>query len=218
MKKVNIGKIYSILRKEVKKYNVPFVELLEVKSNNPFKVLVSTILSARTNDKTTARVSAELFSRVKNINELGKLPLKQIDNIIKSVNYHKTKSRNLKELPNVIKKEFKGRIPKDVDELLKLPGVGRKTANLVSSVAFRKDAVYVDTHVHRIMNRLGYVKTKSPEKTEKALREKLPKKYWREISGFLVMFGQNTCKPQIPLCSKCPVKKYCNRINVKLSK
>ncbi|MDD5417736.1 MAG: endonuclease III [Candidatus Nanoarchaeia archaeon] len=214
MKEVQIGKIYSILKKETKKYDTPYAHLVKVRTNEDYRTLVSTILSARTRDETTARVSEQLFSKAGNLKGLNKLSLKQIEKIIKPVNYYKTKSKNLKKLASVVDKEFNGRIPCSVEELIRLPGVGRKTANLVSSVVFNKDAVYVDTHVHRIMNRFGYVSTKTPEKTEKELRKKLPKKYWREISEFLVVFGQNLCKPQIPLCSKCPVSKYCYRINV----
>lgn len=218
LKSVPIGKIYSVLKKEVKKFKVPVVDLMHMQTKDPFKVLITTILSARTKDQTTLVCAKRLFGKVRSFSALGKLSQKQIEKLIYPVGFYKTKAKHLKQLPVVLKKEFGGKIPRNVDELVKLPGVGRKTANLVVTVAFQGKAVCVDTHVHKILNRLGYVKTKNPHQTELVLRKKLPKKYWGKINAFLVAFGQNTCTPVSPYCSKCPIRKYCNRIGVKKSR
>src|SRR3989344_7952375 len=214
MKNVDIDKIYKILKKEVKGYKVPVVDLVKIKTKSHFNVLVATILSARTKDETTIKVCEKLFEMVKCPDDFEKLSAKEIENLIYPVGFYKTKAKHLKKLPGVLKKEFNGKIPSEIDDLLKLPGVGRKTANLVRAVGFNKPAVTVDVHVNRIMNRLGYVKTKNPYETEMELREKLPKKYWEKINYLLVAFGQNLCRPVSPYCSKCPIIEYCNQINV----
>jgi endonuclease III len=212
---LEIDKIYKILSKEVPKYKVPVVELVEAQTKDPFKILIATILSARTKDKTTSYSVNKLFKKVKNAKDLDKLSISQIEKLIYPVGFYKNKSKYLKKLPKVLDDEFKGRIPSEIDELLKLPGVGRKTANLVRAVAFRKPAICVDVHVHRISNRLGYVKTKTPYDTEMALRAKLPKKYWLKWNYLLVAFGQNLCRPVSPKCDTCPIKKYCKRVGIK---
>ena len=217
MKKVNIDKINQILEKEVLKWKVPVAELIEVQTKDPFKVLVATILSARTKDQTTAMVSKRLFKTVKKPKDLEKLSIKQLEKLLHPVGFYKNKAKFLKALPLKLK-EFNNKIPKTIDELTTLPGVGRKTANLVVGVAFKTPAICVDTHVHRITNRLGYVKTTSPFKTEMALRKKLPKKYWISLNTYFVAFGQNLCNPISPWCSKCPIENYCNKINVKKSR
>jgi len=214
MKKIDIGKIHDILRKHVLKYRVPVVDFIEIQTKDPFKILVSTILSARTKDETTVAACKKLFSKINKVTALEKLSQKQIEKLIYPVGFYKTKAKHLKQLPKVLKKEFGGKIPRTIDGLLKLPGVGRKTANLVVVIAFRKPGVCVDTHVHRIMNRLGYVRTKNPHETEMALRKKLPKKYWRTFNSIIVAFGQHLCRPISPQCEICPIKKYCNRIKV----
>ena len=213
MKEINIPKIYSILKKHVKDYKVPVVDLIEIQTNDPFKVLVATILSARTKDETTVKVCERLFSKVKDFRDFDKLKQSEIEELIYPVGFYRNKAKSLKKLPAKIK-ELKG-IPRNIDDLLKLPGVGRKTANLVLVNAFDKDAIGVDVHVHRISNRLGYVKTKNPEETEKALRKKLPRRYWKDINRLFVMLGQNICKPVSPYCSKCPINKYCKKVGVK---
>ena len=215
MKNVDIDSVYRILSKEIKRYNAPVVDLIEIQTKDPFKVLIATILSARTKDETTAKVCEKLFERVKSIEDLEKLSSKEIEKFIYPVGFYKTKAKHLKKLPGVLRKEFDGKIPSEIDDLLKLPGVGRKTANLVRAVGFGKPAVTVDVHVNRIMNRLGYVKTKTPHETEIVLREKLPKKYWGKINYLFVAFGQNLCRPISPWCSKCKIIKYCNQIGVK---
>lgn len=218
MKKVDIEAIYRILSEEVKNYKVPVVDLIETQTQDPFKVLVATILSARTKDETTAKVCERLFSKIKNFKDLERFSEKEIQGLIYPVGFYKNKAKHLKKLPDVIKEEFNGKIPEEIDDLLKLPGVGRKTANLVRAVAFKKDGMCVDVHVHRITNRLGYVKTKTPFETEMELRKKLPKRHWEKINSLFVAFGQNTCRPISPHCSRCPITRYCNQVGVKNSR
>ncbi|RMF54644.1 endonuclease III [Candidatus Woesearchaeota archaeon] len=214
MKTVDINKIYQVLKKEVRKYKVPVIELIEAQTKDPFKVLVGTILSARTKDEVTAKAASRLFKTARNPDDFEKLTIKHIEKLIYPVGFYKNKAKFLKELPIALKEKFGGIIPQSVDELTKLPGVGRKTANLVVAVAFNKPAICVDTHVHKIVNRWGYVKTKSPLETEMALRRKLPKKYWKTLNTFLVAFGQHLCTPVSPHCSKCPIREYCNKVGV----
>lgn len=214
MKAVNIEKVYTKLKTAVAEYDVPVAELIEVQTKDPFKVLVATILSARTNDKTTIVAARKLFAKADNPDELEKLKISEIEKLIYPVGFYKNKARFLKQLPTVLKERFNGQIPQTIDELVELPGVGRKTANLVVAVAFKKPAICVDTHVHKIMNRLGYVKTKTPFETEMALRKKLPKKYWEAINVLMVAFGQNLCRPISPKCSICPIYDECNRVGV----
>lgn len=210
MPQSNIDKIVKILEKEVKSYKVPIVDLIKIKTNDPFKILIATILSARTNDKTTSVVCEKLFSKVKNFKNLDKLSVKQIERLIYPVGFYKTKAKHLKKLPSVIYSEFNGKIPHEIDELIKLPGVGRKTANLVGTVAFGKDYLSVDTHCHRIPNRWGIIKTKTPYETEVALKKILSKKYWKHFNRIVVAFGQEICRPIGPKCSECPINKYCD--------
>lgn len=192
----------------------PIVDLIQIKTKDPFKVLVATILSARTKDETTSRVSKELFEVVKNHHDLRKIDYDELNRIIWQVGFHNTKAKHLKQLPDVLDKEFGGKVPSEIDDLLKLPGVGRKTANLVRAVAFRLPAICVDVHVHRISNRWGYIKTKNPLESEMALRKKLPEKHWLDYNSYLVAFGQNLCTPRNPKCSNCPIYQYCKRIGV----
>lgn len=214
MAKLDIIAVFRILKKETLSYDVPVVELIKSRTNDPFKILVSTILSARTKDETTSEVCRRLFKVVKKVKDLEKLSVNQIEKLIYPVGFYRNKARYLKELPGALRDKFNGKIPATVDELVQLPGVGRKTANLVSAVAFQKDAICVDIHVHRIMNRLGYVETKTPQETERALRDKLPKRMWKTVNRIFVAFGQNLCRPVSPHCSRCPVDRYCNRNGV----
>lgn len=218
MKKSDIGAIHRILKKHAPEYDVPIVDLIKIQTGDAFKILVGTILSARTKDETTSAVCRRLFAKARDIDELAGLSLKEIERVIYPVGFYKSKAGYLKKLPEVLKNEFDGRIPETIEQLVKLPGVGRKTANLVMTIAFDKSAICVDTHVHRIMNRFGYVKTKMPLDTEMALRKKLPKKYWKTINSLLVAFGQNICRPISPRCSACPVREYCDRIGVERSR
>jgi len=211
---VDINKVYSILKREFKKHRMPVVDLIQLQTNDPFKVLITTILSARTKDETTTRAAQRLFSRVSNLIDLINIPLKTIEDSIYPVGFYKNKARFLKQLPEALATLFNGRIPQTVEELILLPGVGRKTANLVVSVAFNKPAICVDVHVHRICNRLGYIRTKTPLETEMNLRTILPRRYWTTINSYLVSFGQNLCTPLNPRCSHCPILALCNRVNV----
>lgn len=217
-KKVDIDAIYKILKKEVVNYNVPVVDLIQIQTNDPAKILIATILSARTKDQTTVQACRKLFTKIKKIDDLEHLSIKEIEQLIYPVGFYHTKAKHLKELPKVLREEFAGKIPETVEELIKLPGVGRKTANLVVAVGFKKPGMCVDTHVHKITNRLGYVKTRNPFETEMALRKKLPLKYWEKINSMLVAFGQNTCTPISPWCSRCPIIDYCNRVGVESSR
>jgi len=213
--KTDIDSIYKILNKTVKNYQVPIVDLVEARTKDPFKILLATILSARTNDKITSVVCKKLFVEVKTPKDLERLTVKQIEKLIYPVGFYRNKAKHLKKLPIILKEKFNNKIPETIEELIELPGVGRKTANLVMAVAFKIPAICVDVHVNRIMNRFGYIKTKNPLETEIVLRKKLPKKYWLKINYFIVAFGQNLCKPINPQCNICPVYKYCKQVGVK---
>ena len=177
-----------------------------------------------TTDKVEKRAHDLLFAglpikKAVEIASLGKkFTQKEIEKLIYPVGFYKTKAKHLKQLPIILKQEFNNKIPETIEELIKLPGVGRKTANLVVTIAFNKPGICVDTHVHKIMNRIGYIETKTPYETEMRLRDKLPKKYWKTINSILVAFGQNLCTPISPHCSNCPINKYCNRLGVKKSR
>ncbi len=210
---MEITRFIEAVKKEVQTYKVPVVDLIAVQTRDPFKVLVATILSARTKDETTASAAARLFKKAPDAPALSRLSEQDIQKLIYPVGFYKNKAAFLAALPAALE-QFSGRIPDTIDELVSLPGVGRKTANLVVSVAFGKPAICVDTHVHRIMNIWGYVKTKSPLETEMALRAKLPEKYWREINSILVAFGQGTCKPVSPHCDVCVIQDLCPKLGV----
>ncbi|MBM9613400.1 exodeoxyribonuclease III [Desulfobulbus rhabdoformis] len=210
----SIDEIILRLEKEVSTYQVPVVDLIATQTKDPFKVLVATILSARTKDEVTAAAARRLFQRVQTPEELNQLTIDELEKLIYPVGFFRNKARYLYELPSVLLEKFSGQVPDAIDPLLKLPGVGRKTANLVVAVAFNKPAICVDTHVHRIMNIWGYVQTKTPLQTEMALREKLPEKYWIRINGLLVAFGQGTCRPQRPHCDQCVLADLCPQLGV----
>jgi endonuclease III len=197
---------------------VPIVDLMQLQTRDPFKVLITTILSARTNDKTTAHAAKRLFERIDSVEELDSLSEKTIAGLIYPVGFYHMKAKHLKELPRQLQEKYNGDIPDTVEELIRLPGVGRKTANLVVAVAFGKPAICVDTHVHRIMNRFGYIRTKNPFETEMTLRKKLPIQYWTTINSILVAFGQHLCTPIGPKCSMCPVHMHCKRVGVMKSR
>ena len=184
-------------------------ELHEAETGGPFSILIGTILSARTKDESTTKVVKVLFSKYKNAKELANAKLKDVEKIIKSIGFYHVKSKRIIEVAKIIDKKYKGIVPDDLDSLVALPGVGRKTANCVLVYAFEKPAIPVDIHVHRISNRLGLVETKNPEETELELMEKIDKKYWIEINDTFVMYGQNICKPISPMCDVCKIKKEC---------
>jgi endonuclease-3 len=176
--------------------------------------LISCILSLRTQDATTAKASHRLFAVADSPQAMVKLTAKKIAKFIYPVGFYKTKAVQIIEICRTIIDRYDGQVPDEIDELLKFKGIGRKTANLVVTLGYNKPGICVDTHVHRISNRWGYIKTATPEKTESALRAKLPKNYWIEYNNLLVNFGQHLCRPISPLCSACPVKKYCRQLGV----
>ncbi len=181
----------------------------------PFSILIGTILSARTKDETTTKIVKALFSRYKTPKELANAKLKDVEKIIKSIGFYHVKSKRIIEVSKIIDSQFKGMVPDDLETLVKLPGVGRKTANCVLVYAYEKPAIPVDIHVHRISNRLGLVDTKTPEDTEQALMKKIPKKYWLDINDTFVMYGQNICKPISPMCNVCKIKRNCKYFKLK---
>ena len=218
MDNTNIQKAIPVLKNQVRKLDLPWLENMVNNSpvkRDPFKVLISCILSLRTQDKTTGIASERLFKAAPDVKAMSGLSAKKIEKTIYPVGFYKTKAVRIRELSRVLIKDHNSTVPDSIDELLKLKGVGRKTANLVVTLGYRKPGICVDTHVHRINNRWGYVKTKNPEQTEFALRKKLPRKYWLEINGLLVAFGQGICRPISPFCSKCSIEKFCDKVGVK---
>jgi len=215
---VNIRKIIRILRLEVRNFSEPAVTLVGKKWKSPFLVLISCLLSLRTKDETTLPASQRLFQLATSPREMLRLKVEQIEKVIYPVGFYKTKARRILGICQDLLERFHGRVPDQLDQLLTLHGVGRKTANLVLTEGFGKLGVCVDTHVHRISNRLGYVRTKTPEETEWALRKKLPQEYWIEYNALLVVWGQNVCKPLSPFCSRCAVRRYCLRRSVTISR
>ena len=211
----DIDKIYKALQNQFSKYKPPIVDLIEAQTKDPFKILITTILSARTNDRTTSKVANRLFKVVNSPKDFENSSVSEIEKLIYPVGFYRNKAKYLKKLPEVLKEKFNNIIPDEIEELIKLPGVGRKTANLVRVIAFKKPAVCVDVHVHRIYNRLGYIKTKTPLETEMKLREILPQKYWLTFNSYFVAFGQNHCTPINPKCSTCIIYNECKRTNVR---
>ena len=201
----NIVEGLKKLKKAVRKFRTPSVTLI-AKKNDPFAVLVSCIISLRTRDEITKLASARLFTLAKLPAELLKLSNAKIEKSIYPAAFYRKKTKSLKELCQVLVKEYSGKVPDKLEELLKLKGVGRKTANLTLILGHNKPGICVDIHVHRISNRWGYVKTKSPDETEIVLREILPKRFWKGYNDLLVSFGQNLCKPISPFCGSCPIE------------
>jgi endonuclease III len=213
-RKPDIHKIILILRKEVPKFQVPIVTEMSRRRRDPFDVLISTILSLRTKDEVTRQAATRLLQKAHNPQEILSLPESEIAALIYPVGFYKTKARTIRQICQELIEKYNGKVPDDLDELLKLKGVGRKTANLVITLGYAKPGICVDTHVHRVSNRLGYVKAKNPDETEKALREKLPREYWIEYNDLLVTWGQNICRPISPFCSKCAILPYCRQVGV----
>ncbi len=203
-----------ILKEEVTHWETPAVTIVSQREGDPFKVLISCILSLRTHDRTTGPASQRLFARAGSPVEMAALSEEDIVEAIYPVGFYRTKARQIRELCARLVDDYGGSVPDDLDELLKLKGVGRKTANLVVTLGFGKHGICVDTHVHRICNRWGYVRTKSPEETEFVLRAILPAEYWLEINDLLVAFGQNHCHPVSPRCSSCRLAHLCDRVGV----
>lgn len=181
---------------------------------NAFKILIACLLSLRTQDKNTEKASSALFAVADTPEEIVKLPIKRLEKIIFSSGHYKKKARTLQHVSKELINRFNSKVPSDKEELLSIKGIGPKTANIVLSFAFGQAVLPIDTHCHRIPNRLGWVKTKTPEQTEKALEAILPRKYWPEFNALFVLFGQTICQPISPKCSQCPVREYCPRIGV----
>jgi endonuclease-3 len=211
---IDIDLTVTMLRTASEGLGLPIVTEISRKRRSPYEVLVTTILSLRTKDETTRAASKRLFSKIDEPQGLLALTDSQIQELIYPVGFYKTKAKTLRHVSEEIINSYGGKVPDEIDELLKLKGVGRKTANLVVTLGYGKLGVCVDTHVHRISNRLGYVQTKTPDQTEMALRAKLPTEYWIEYNDLLVTWGQNVCKPISPLCSKCVINDFCPKIGV----
>lgn len=213
MQKVNIDKIVEIL-KNAKQPQSDFVKLMD-SFKDPFIVLIACILSLRTNDRTTYPATLRMLELGKTPTEFAKVNVDDLSKAIYPVGFYKNKAEQIIELSKVLVEKYDSKVPDTIEELIKFKGVGRKTANLVLSEGFNKPAICVDVHVHRIFNRLGYIKTKTPEESEFALRAKLPEKYWIDINSLLVTHGQNVCKPITPMCAQCPIETYCQKVGVK---
>jgi endonuclease-3 len=218
LKDQDIHEAVTILKDAVQKWRAPAVTIVSQREGDPFKVLISCILSLRTQDKTTGAASERLFALAGTPAEMLLLSQDQVEKAIYPVGFYRNKSAQILEICRVLQENHSGRVPDEIAELLKFKGVGRKTANLVVTLGFGKPGICVDTHVHRICNRWGYVRTKSPEKTEFALRGKLPGEYWLIINDLLVTFGQNQCFPVSPRCSTCPLFQLCDRTGVMKSR
>ncbi len=218
MKDTQIHDAIKILRRAAREWRLPYVTEMVQTRRDPFRVLISTMLSLRTKDAVTETASQRLFALADTPATMVKLTQRQIEQAIYPVGFYRTKARSIRHVCEQLIDRYDSRVPEEIDELVKLPGVGRKTANLVLTLGYGKLGICVDTHVHRITNRWGYVKTKNPEQTEMALREKLPLAYWIEINDELVALGQNICHPTSPKCSQCPVDKFCERVGVTRSR
>ena len=217
---VDVDEIFKLLNKELSEYNTPVINRAKKDiADTPFNTLISCILSLRTKDEVTEQASLRLLKKYNTPEKILTLSEEEIESLIYPVGFYKTKAKRLKEISKTLIDDYSSKVPEDFDELLKLKGVGRKTANIVMVYGHKKTGYLpIDTHCHKIPNRLGWIKTKTPEETEVALRKILPEKYWDDFNDLFVTFGQNICVPISPFCSKCPIEKYCKKINVKRSR
>ncbi len=211
----DIDTIIHVLTDKKSQWQKPIVSEIAEKNPDPFKILISTILSLRTKDEVTREASKRLYKLAETPEEMKKLKRKKLEKTIYPVGFYRNKADTILNISRTLIEKYDGKVPDDLDELLSLKGVGRKTANLVLTLGYNMDGICVDTHVHRISNRLGYVTTKNPKETEFALMKILPKKYWIEYNDLMVSFGQNICKPVSPLCSQCRIHDHCKRVGVK---
>ena len=214
----NLDLIFNKIKKEMRKYEQPIVSALDKAGikKTPFTTLISCILSLRTKDEVTEKASIRLFKKFDNVEKLSKANIDEIKKLIYPVGFYNVKAKRIIDISTTIIKDYKGNIPKDFNELLKLKGVGRKTANIVMVYGFnKKDFIPIDTHCHRIPNRIGWINTKTAEETEQKIIEILPKKYWQDFNHLFVKFGQKICLPVSPLCSQCPINIYCKKTGVK---
>jgi endonuclease-3 len=209
-----IGRILDAIARHIRQFAVPAVTVVAGRTHDPFAVLVSTVLSLRTKDDVTAAASARVLARAPTPAALAAVPEAELARLAYPAGFYRTKARHLRALARQLLDAHGGAVPADLDALCTLPGVGRKVANLVLVLGFGRPGVCVDTHVHRIMNRLGYVRTRTPYETELALRRDLPRRHWLTVNDVLVTFGQNTCAPLSPWCSRCPVAARCARAGV----
>jgi len=207
-----IGWVLEQMHKEAKKRNAPVFRAEHSTKQTPFKILVFTMLSARTKDETTMKVVEMLFANASTPEQISKLKTSKLETILYGIDFYRVKAKNLIKLSKIIAE--RGSVPDTLPELLKLPGVGRKTANIVLARAFGKNTIGVDVHVHRISNRLGIVKTKNRDETEKELMKKIPKKYIRKLNLTFVAFGQTICVPRKPNCNSCSISKICSKVGV----
>ncbi|MGC8584915.1 MAG: endonuclease III [Thermoplasmata archaeon] len=184
----------------------------------PWKILISTILSQRARDDQTAKISEKLYERYGTLEELKNADINELMETIRGIGFYRAKAKHIKDIAGILIDNYNGRVPDEREDLLRLPGVGSKTANIVLSVCYGKDYIAVDTHVHRVMNRIGIVKTRNPEETERALMEIIDRKYWKKINEYLVEFGKNICRPISPRCDICPVSEYCNYYRGKIKR
>ncbi len=218
MKDEDIHACVRILKREILRWKEPVVGVVAKASRDPFQILVSTVLSLRTKDQTTADASARLFRLATTPKAMLAISRRAVERAIYPVGFYRTKARHIHEICRDLLTRYGGRVPDEIDELLTLKGVGRKTANLVVTLGYRKPGICVDIHVHRISNRWGYIRTRTPEQSEKALRRKLPGRYWLIYNDLLVPYGQNLCTPVSPRCSQCKLAVYCERVGVKKSR
>ncbi len=214
----HIAEIVRLLELELVKQEIPIVTKLAEEHHDPFEILISTLLSLRTKDEVTAAATERLFARASTPAEMLRLSETEIQQAIYPVGFYRNKAETIRHVCRELIARFDSRVPGVIEELLTLKGVGRKTANLVVTLGFNRPGICVDTHVHRISNRLGYVRTKNPEETEFALRAKLPSEYWSRYNTLLVAFGRSTCRPISPICSQCPVAAHCDRVGVTKSR
>ncbi len=217
----NIDLVVRTLRKATKErgYEIPIVTAARYKYNTRFHVLVTVILTAQTRDSLVAKMMPHIFARITSPKDLVKMSERDLQKLIYPVSFYRNKSKYLKALGKILLEKYHGKVPGTYEELISLPGVGEKTAHIVLHRAHDAHVgIGVDVHVHRISNRLGYIRTRTPHQTEMALQKKLPKKYWGEYNSLLVKWGQNICTPISPKCSDCAIRKYCKRVGVKKSR
>jgi endonuclease-3 len=218
MKSREIHSALRVLGEQYINWKTPAVTIVSQCDGSPFKVLVSCIISLRTKDEVTAAASARLFRQASTPESMQALSVDEISALIYPAGFYRNKAAQICEISRQIAEEHGGRVPDDMERLLAFKGVGRKTANLVMTLGFGRQGICVDTHVHRICNRWGYVSTRSPDETEMALRDKLPPEYWIRINDLLVAFGQNICFPVSPSCSTCRLNRICSRVGVTVSR
>ena len=214
MRNADIHAVLRIIRREIRQWQEPVVGVVARESRDPFQILIACLLSLRTKDQTTAEASRRLFALADTPSAMRRLSVRRIERAIYPVGFFRTKARQIRAISERLLQEFNGKVPASIEALVTLPGVGRKTANLVVTVGFGKPGICVDTHVHRITNRWGYVATLTPDETEQALRHKLPARHWITFNDLLVPYGQHLCQPVSPHCTRCKVASYCERVGV----